>query len=174
MSATEKAVLDTKTLTRQEKALYEALREVKDPEIPVISVVDLGIITGVRIGEDDAVTIHMTPTFAGCPAIDVMKHNIARQVQEAGYEEVAVEVEFKSNWNSNRISEQGKKQLVKFGLGKPEAHDGEVTLEMVEKATCPYCGSEDTDLQSAFGSALCRSIHYCHSCRQTFERFKPV
>lgn len=167
--------IDLSGMTVRELALYEALRAVKDPEIPVISVVDLGIITGVRIDDStEAVVVKMTPTFAGCPAIDVMKSSIAKQVKEAGYEQVTVEVEFKTQWNTNHISEQGKEKLVAFGLGKPEWHDGEVTLEMVEAAACPYCGSADTDLQSPFGSALCRSIHYCHQCKQTFERFKPV
>ncbi len=174
MTTATKDRFDTSQLSDKELALYKALKAVKDPEIPVISVVDLGIITGVSIDAEDKVVIQMTPTFAGCPAIEVMKSSIAKQVREEGYEEVTVEVEFKTNWNSNRITEKGKQQLVEFGLGKPDEHEGEVTMEMVEKAECPFCGSEDTDLQSAFGSALCRSIHYCHSCRQTFERFKPV
>ena len=162
------------TVSPEEYSLWQALKGVMDPEIPIISVVDLGIITKVEVGDDGHAIVHMTPTFAGCPAIEVMRKGIEKTLADAGYDSFEVQVEFKTTWDSNRISEAGKQQLVKFGLGRPEQHEGEVTMEMVETATCPFCESSDTDLQSPFGSALCRSIHYCHQCRQTFERFKPV
>lgn len=156
------------------KKIWEALREVEDPEIPVISVVDLGIVTDVAIDEKDHVTVQMTPTFTGCPAIDVMKKGIENSLEKLGIESFDVQVNFKTSWDSNRISEEGKEKLEKFGLGKPEKHGGDIDMEQVAHSECPYCHSKETELQSVFGSTLCRSIHYCHNCRQTFERFKPV
>lgn len=160
--------------TDKKQEIWEALRGVEDPEIPVLSVVDLGIVTEVEIAETGHVTVHMTPTFTGCPAIDVMKKGIENKLETLGLNSYEVQVNYKTSWDSNRISEEGKEKLEKFGLGKPEKHDGEVDMEKVAHSTCPYCGSDETELQSVFGSTLCRSIHYCHKCQQTFERFKPV
>lgn len=158
----------------REKALWKALEEVKDPEIPIVSVVDLGMITKVEVREDGHAIVNMTPTFTGCPALDVIQDNLKAAVKQAGFSSYEVNVDYDVTWDSNRITEKGKQQLEKFGLGSPKPHTGEVELSMVEDATCPFCGSDATSLQSPFGSALCRSIHYCHKCQQTFERFKPV
>ena len=158
----------------QEAEIWDALQEVKDPEIPVISVVDMGIITEISILDQNNVQVHMTPTFTGCPAIEVMKKGIKDAVENLGDIHCEVVVDFGVTWNSNMITEKGRAQLEKFGLGYPEKYEGEVDWEMVEKAKCPHCGSTDTSLNSPFGSALCRSIHVCFDCRQTFERFKPV
>ncbi len=156
------------------KSVWQALKGVEDPEIPVISVVDLGIITDVTIDAEDTVKVEMTPTFTGCPAIEVMRKGIEKKLKELGIEKYEVEVNYKTTWTSNRITEEGKEKLEKFGLGKPESKNGELDMEAIAHARCPHCGSEDTELKSVFGSTLCRSIHVCHQCRQSFERFKPI
>lgn len=165
---------ETAHIALTEDQVRKALAEVMDPEIPVVSVLDMGMITEIKIDEDNQVMVRMTPTFAGCPAIDVLKKGIAKAVEDLGASSVEVIVDYQTAWDSNRITEQGKQRLEKFGLGRPEYHEGDVTMEMVEQAKCPHCGSENTTLNSAFGSALCRSIHFCYDCSQTFERFKPV
>jgi ring-1,2-phenylacetyl-CoA epoxidase subunit PaaD len=156
------------------KEIWQALKGVEDPEIPVISIVDLGIVTDVTIDERGRVMVEMTPTFTGCPAIEVMKKGIEKKLLDLGVEDYRVELNYKTTWTSNRISEEGRDKLEKFGLGRPASHEGEPGMDDIANARCPHCGSENTTLKSVFGSTLCRSIHICHDCRQSFERFKPV
>ncbi len=152
--------------------IWDALEAVKDPEIPVLSVVDMGIITKVEVNGNHA-NVVMTPTFVGCPAIDVMKKDIASAVENAGF--VAnVTVDFETQWNSNLMSDAAREKLKKFGIAPPSVHEGELTEEMLNKVKCPHCGSSDTTLNSPFGSTLCRAIRFCFSCKQGFEQFKPV
>lgn len=153
--------------------IEEWLQEVKDPEIPVVSLVDLGVITGVDI-DDDAVTVTMTPTFAGCPAMDVMRQDVVSVLQNHGIANVETRVTFDQQWNSNRITEKGRKALKKFGLAPPPRLDAILDIDVLEQVPCPYCDSTDTTLSTPFGPTLCRSMHYCNSCKQAFEQFKPL
>jgi len=157
------------------QTIWKALEDVKDPEIPAISVVDLGIITDVKINDDDFVAITMTPTFTGCPAIDYMKEEIKQRVEKIeGVSGTSVKVDFTISWSSNRISEKGKQQLKAFGLAPPPKHNGNIDMKMLENVKCPHCHSTDTKLNNPFGPTLCRSIHYCNNCQQAFQQFKPV
>ncbi len=152
--------------------ILTALHEVKDPEIPVISVVDLGIITNVKVKDNSAV-ITMTPTFVGCPAIAMMQRQIKEKAEALGFEKVEVLVDREHKWSTNDISETGKAALKKFGLAPPRAVTASVELEDFREVECPHCGSTNTSLNTPFGSTLCRAIHYCHNCKQSFEQFKP-
>lgn len=156
--------------------IYTALQDVTDPEIPTISLVDMGVITGVEVINDDKVKVTMTPTFVGCPAIDVMRSDAEAAVRALGVTDVTVEVNFDEPWTTNRITEAGKAALLKHGLAPPERFDDtvELKLEVLNNTKCPFCGSHDTDLKSPFGPTLCRSLHYCNSCSQGFEGFKPI
>ncbi|MBS1557821.1 MAG: phenylacetate-CoA oxygenase subunit PaaJ [Bacteroidetes bacterium] len=149
------------------------LEEVKDPEIPVLSLVDLGVITDVVI-EKDRVEIEMTPTFVGCPALDYMKNEVEAVLRNKGIAQPVVRVSFKKPWSSDRISEKGKAALKKFGIAPPPSAQLFTDLEIVEPAACPRCNGSNTELKSIFGSALCRSVYYCHDCREAFQQFKPV
>lgn len=155
------------------KQILNWLEEVKDPEIPVLSLVDLGVITDVNI-DNNHVKVKMTPTFSGCPAIDYMKADVIEVLKQKGLENVECEVSFETQWNSNMISEKGRKAIKKFGLAPPPKHDLIVDLDILEKINCPFCDSKDTELKSPFGPTLCRSLHYCNNCRQAFEQFKPL
>ena len=157
----------------QKKKILHWLEEVKDPEIPVLSLIDLGVITDVEI-DDNHVKVKMTPTFSGCPAIDYMRADVINVLKEKGVESIECEVSFETQWNSNMISEKGKEALKKFGLAPPPKHDLIVDLNILENVSCPYCDSENTELRNPFGPTLCRSIHYCNDCKQAFEQFKPV
>lgn len=150
------------------------LEVVKDPEIPVLSLNDLGVITGVDIAESGKVKVNMTPTFAGCPAMDVMKQDVENVLKEKGIEDYEVHLSFETQWNSNMISDRGRAALKKFGLAPPPKHNLIVDIELIEHAQCPYCGSENTEMKTPFGPALCRSMHYCNNCHQAFEQFKPL
>ncbi len=155
--------------------VFQAIERVTDPEIPTISVVDMGIITGVEVVDDNTVRVVMTPTFVGCPAIDVMKHDVEQAVRELGVENVVVDVNFDVPWTTNRLTEKGRAALLKHGLAPPEPFDTlALELEVLNNVACPYCGSHNTTLKSPFGPTLCRSLHYCNACLQAFEGFKPV
>ncbi len=151
--------------------ILSMLESVTDPEIPSVSIIDLGIITSVECTDEIIVT--MTPTFVGCPAIDVMKSDIEKTLSILD-QKVTVLVNFDEPWNSNRISEKGKIALKKFGLAPPPEYTTVLDLDILYNVACPYCNSKDTNLRNPFGPTLCRSIHYCNECMQAFEQFKPV
>ena len=153
--------------------ILEALQEVMDPEIPVLSVLDLGIIGDITV-EGEFVKVKMMPTFTACPAIKLMQHQVREKILSLGFERVEVEIDHSIPWTSDRMSEGAKKKLEKFGLGSTKFHGGNFSLEEISHAACPHCGSENTTMNSLFGSTLCRSMHYCFDCRQGFERFKPI
>ncbi|MBM4177958.1 MAG: phenylacetate-CoA oxygenase subunit PaaJ [Ignavibacteria bacterium] len=155
--------------------VYEVLQSVCDPEIPTISVVDMGIVTAVEVVHDDHVRVAMTPTFVGCPAIDVMRNDVLNAIQQLGVSTVEVNVNFDVPWSTNRLTEAGRAALLKHGLAPPEHYESlALELEVLNNVACPYCGSRNTALKSPFGPTLCRSLHYCNACLQAFEGFKPI
>jgi ring-1,2-phenylacetyl-CoA epoxidase subunit PaaD len=158
-------------LTKEQ--VYTWLEEVKDPEIPVLSLVDLGVITDVSIN-NAGVAIEMTPTFVGCPALDMMKTEIREVLTKHGIDQVAIDVTFRKAWTSDLISEKGKQALKNFGLAPPPSREIFTELEVLEHVACPRCNGTDTELKNAFGPTLCRSIHYCNDCKEAFEQFKPL
>jgi ring-1,2-phenylacetyl-CoA epoxidase subunit PaaD len=159
------------TITKDQ--IFTWLEEVKDPEIPVLSLVDLGVITDIQLN-DNGIVIEMTPTFVGCPALDMMKSEIREVLIKRGITNVSINVSFREPWTSDRISERGKEALKKFGLAPPPSREVFMDLEVLEHAICPRCDGTDTEMKNAFGPTLCRSIHYCNSCKEAFEQFKPL
>jgi ring-1,2-phenylacetyl-CoA epoxidase subunit PaaD len=153
--------------------IFDALGDVKDPEIPTISVVDLGIVTDVQVNEGK-VEITLTPTFSGCPALKIMEENVKTRVEEMGIGEVIVKTTFDIPWNTNMITEKGRAALLKHGLAPPAKHEGYFELDVLSDVACPFCGSRNTTMISPFGATLCRAMHYCKNCQQGFEQFKPV
>ena len=151
---------------------WRALEAVKDPEIPVISVVDLGMIADVR-REGAAIVVDMTPTFVGCPALDMIRADIRAAIQSLGHEEVSVGVVYDPPWTTERITDRGRRQLKEFGLAPPGPTCGGGAPKL-DAVPCPLCDSTHTTLESIFGPTLCRSIHYCNACLQSFEHFKQV
>lgn len=149
------------------------LEDVKDPEIPVLSLVDLGVITNIGI-DGEAVVIEMTPTFVGCPAMDFMKAEVLEKLHSVGITQATVNISFKNPWSSDKISEKGKAALKKFGLAPPMPSHLFTDIEMLEHIPCPRCEGVNTELKNPFGPTLCRSIHYCLDCKEAFEQFKPI
>lgn len=157
------------------EAIRTALKEVKDPEIPTISVVDLGIVTGIEVDGEGNVHVQLTPTFSGCPALKMMEDLVRARVEKmTGVGRVEVETTFDVPWNTNMISEEGLEALKKHGLAPPPRHEGYIELDVLSDTPCPYCNSHNTTMQTPFGPTLCRSMHYCKNCHQAFEAFKPV
>lgn len=153
--------------------IYQWLEEVKDPEIPVLSLVDLGVITRVEVS-GNGVKIEMTPTFVGCPALDYMKAEVEVLLKNKGIEKVNVEVNYKKAWSSDLISEKGRVALKKYGFAPPPSAYVFADLEILENAICPRCNNKNTEMTSPFGPTLCRSIYYCNDCKEAFEQFKPI
>ncbi|NOX63875.1 MAG: phenylacetate-CoA oxygenase subunit PaaJ [Chloroflexi bacterium] len=156
-----------------ESMLWEALKEVMDPEIPVVSLVDMGIVRAVET-DGRNVTVTMTPTFSGCPALVVMERLIAEKMKEVGAETVEVKTVLKPAWTSDWISEEGRAKLKAFGLAPPPVHGGDVNIMLVPTVACPRCDSTNVTVKNTFGSTLCRAIYYCNDCQDAFEQFKPL
>lgn len=153
--------------------IWGILEQVTDPEIPVISVVDMGIIRSVALDGDFAKVV-MTPTFAGCPALAVMRSEIEKCLLAAGVRQVEVSIVLAPPWSSNWITARGRKSLKEFGLAPPPLYHDNIEAAWEIPAICPYCSSEDTEMKNDFGPTLCRTLYVCRNCRQPFEQFKPI
>ena len=158
-----------------EERVWEALRAVADPEIPVVSVVDLGVVREVDV-DGAHVRVSFTPTFLGCPALEAMRDRMADAVRRLGAEP-EVDVVLDDSWSTDRITPTGREKLRRAGLAPPAPRSSAMpTLVQLERRAfrCPYCGSSETHLENIFGPTPCRSIRYCTSCRQPFEQFKTI
>jgi ring-1,2-phenylacetyl-CoA epoxidase subunit PaaD len=155
--------------------VWDALAEIPDPEIPVISLVDLGVVRDVQV-EGDRVQVGFTPTFLGCPALEVMRNAMAERIRELGADP-EVRVLADDSWSTDRITPEGREKLRGSGFAPPAPRGaGAPTLVQLQSNgfRCPYCGSRDTALENIFGPTPCRSLRYCRSCRQPFEQFKTI
>jgi ring-1,2-phenylacetyl-CoA epoxidase subunit PaaD len=158
-----------------EAEVWNALAEIPDPEIPVISLVDLGVIRSVEV-QDRNVRVEFTPTFLGCPALEVMRDAMAERISALGAEP-DVRVIQDDSWSTDRITSEGREKLRASGFAPPAPREaGGPTLVQLQSNTfrCPYCGSKDTALENIFGPTPCRSVRYCRNCRQPFEQFKTI
>lgn len=153
-----------------ESAVWAALQDVHDPEIPTISVVDLGVVRTVETGEG-SIRVELLPTFVGCPAIEVMRSSIEQRLAEFA-DDVRVEISFAEPWTSERITQRGREALRSAGFAPPAVRSRDLVVLPI--AECPFCGSRNTTLENAFGPTLCRAIYHCADCRQPFEQFKDV
>jgi ring-1,2-phenylacetyl-CoA epoxidase subunit PaaD len=157
-----------------EAEVWEALAEIPDPEIPVISVVDLGVVRDVDV-EEGRVHVEFTPTFLGCPALEVMRDAMAARIEELGAE-AEVEVVLDDSWSTDRITPEGREKLRAAGFAPPTPRGEGTTLVQLQSNSfrCPYCGSRETALENIFGPTPCRSLRYCRDCKQPFEQFKTI
>jgi ring-1,2-phenylacetyl-CoA epoxidase subunit PaaD len=152
-----------------EAQVWEALEEIPDPEIPVISLVDLGVIRSVDVSES-RVHVELTPTFLGCPALEAMKAALEEKVRGLGAEP-EVEVVNDDSWGTDKITAAGREKLREAGFAPPAPRLLQLQSQVHK---CPYCGSTDTTLENLFGPTPCRSLRYCNGCRQPFEQFKTI
>ena len=156
-----------------EQQIWQALDAVPDPEMPFVSLVELGIVRRVDV-QGGAVSVTITPTFSGCPAYEVMGEQIEAAVKELGADAVAVQVTHDPPWTSEWITPAARAKLLENGLAPPPYHQGNVEAVLLMPATCPRCGSMDTKLQNSFGTTPCRMIFTCNHCLEPFEQFKPL
>ena len=156
-----------------EEQVWQTLETIADPEIPVVSLVEMGVIREVQV-EGKFATITMTPTFSGCPALKVMEQDIRSKVTDLGYTQVEVITSFDPPWSSDWIAESARKKIKQIGLAPPKFHSGNFTAILIDPVACPYCDSDNTTLKNSFGPTPCRMIYYCNNCQQPFEQFKPI
>jgi ring-1,2-phenylacetyl-CoA epoxidase subunit PaaD len=155
------------------KEIWTLLEEVKDPEVPVLSVVDLGIIRSVNTSRE-RIDIVITPTYSACPAMDVISMDIRLKLIEKGYRNVHIQQQLSPAWTTDWMSEEGKKKLKAFGIAPPNPKQQFCTTDMFrqEAVQCPRCDSWHTELISQFGSTACKSMYRCVDCKEAFDHFK--
>jgi ring-1,2-phenylacetyl-CoA epoxidase subunit PaaD len=156
-----------------EKEIWQLLEEVKDPEVPVLSVLDLGIVRSVKT-DDDKIDIVITPTYSGCPALDVINMDIRLKLMEKGYRNVTIQQQLSPAWTTDWMSEEGKQKLKAFGIAPPNPQQQFCSAEMFlqEAVQCPRCGSYHTEMISQFGSTACKALYRCLDCQEPFDYFK--
>jgi ring-1,2-phenylacetyl-CoA epoxidase subunit PaaD len=156
-----------------QKKIWSLLEEVKDPEVPVLSVIDLGIVRSVETA-GDRIDIAITPTYSGCPAMDVIRMDIRLKLIEKGYRNVNIQQQLSPAWTTDWMSEDGKKKLKAFGIAPPNPKQQFCTTDMFrqEAVQCPRCDSWHTELISQFGSTACKSMYRCLDCKEAFDHFK--
>jgi ring-1,2-phenylacetyl-CoA epoxidase subunit PaaD len=153
----------------------EALAAIPDPEIPVVSIIDLGVVRDIHV-DGDRVRVEFTPTFLGCPALEAMRAAMEDTIRQLGGEP-DVDVVLDGSWSTDRITAEGREKLRRSGFAPPTPRQaGAPTLVqlMTGAFRCPYCGSTETRLENIFGPTPCRSLRYCETCRQPFEQFKTI
>lgn len=158
---------------------WDVLRGVPDPEVPVLSVCDLGIVRDVAEGPDGALDVVLTPTYSGCPATEAIERSVLDAIDAAGLGPARATLRRAPAWTTDWISDDGRRKLRDYGIAPPGPVDpaAGAPLRLVRRAAaveCPRCGSRDTEQLSAFGATACKSLHRCRACREPFEHFKPI
>jgi ring-1,2-phenylacetyl-CoA epoxidase subunit PaaD len=159
-------------MSEAERQVWEELGKIQDPEIPVLSLVEMKVIRNIRIGE--RLTVVFSPTYVGCPATGAMIQEIRLRMTGLGYRDVEIETTFSPPWSTDLLDEAVREKLRLFGIAPPPHGAANLEVALGREVHCPHCGSEATTLESSFGPTLCRQIFYCNGCRQSFERFKPL
>ncbi len=161
-------------MKEKNKAIWQLLEQVKDPEVPVLTVVDLGIIRSVHFDENQKLEIIITPTYSGCPAMDMIAVDIKAVLQENGFESVQVSSVLSPPWSSDWMSANGRKKLKEYGIAPPEGKviDKSVLFAQPKNIQCPHCDSRHTKMISQFGSTACKSLYQCQDCKEPFDYFK--
>ncbi|MEO0898720.1 MAG: 1,2-phenylacetyl-CoA epoxidase subunit PaaD [Bacteroidota bacterium] len=153
--------------------LWEIVGRVKDPEVPVLTVLDLGVVRNIEQSEE-GIIVTITPTYTGCPAMDLIGNNIRKVLNQEGYENVKIKLVLSPAWTTDWLSEEGKKKLQSYGIAPPvgSTTDKRVLLGEFDEVTCPYCHSQNTKMISQFGSTACKSLFKCNDCLEPFDYFK--
>lgn len=150
------------------------LKDVMDPEVPALSIMDLGIVRDVEISEG-RIVVSITPTYSGCPAMKTIQDEIISTLKSRGFDDVSVKTVYSPVWTTGWLSEEARHKLKDYGIAPPARGGDEEFIPLMintESVSCPYCDSDDTVLRSRFGSTACKSLYYCNSCSQPFEYFK--
>ena len=164
------------TIPKQQ--IWSWLEEVIDPEIPVLNVVEMGIVRNVQF-DGDQLVVKITPTYSGCPAMNAIEAEIRKKLKEKSFDDFDVKTDFSESWTTDWMTDHAKQKLKEYGIAPPEKTETDddflASLKSKNKIIpCPFCDSLETELQSEFGSTACKSQYYCHGCSQPFEHFKCI
>lgn len=158
-------------LTREQ--IYDWLGDVPDPEIPVLSVTDLGIVRDISIGEE--IVVALSPTYTGCPATEVIAQSVLAELKRRGLENVSIKQALSPAWTTDWITDEGRDKLRKYGIAPPEKGASKrAMLDAQRRIACPRCESQNTELVSEFGSTACKASYRCTDCLEPFEYFKCI
>ena len=157
------------------ETIWNLLKEIPDPEVPAINIVELGVVREVII-HDDSLEIIITPTYSGCPAMKMIEEDIISTLKENGFENIKIKTIFSPPWTTDWMTDETKAKLKSYGIAPPDKLSKEELFPFLSEKkkilSCPYCNSENTVLQSQFGSTACKALYYCNNCQQPFEHFK--
>lgn len=173
-----KAPVSHKNLSPEEEKIWSLLEEVKDPEVPVLSIIDLGIVRQVKVIPEKngtaEVQLTITPTYSGCPALDVIQMDIRLKLIEKGYRQVKISQSLSPAWTTDWMTEEGKQKLKDYGIAPPNPKQQFCKIEMFreEAVQCPRCNSYHTEMISQFGSTACKALYRCLDCHEAFDYFK--
>ncbi|WP_159945411.1 MULTISPECIES: 1,2-phenylacetyl-CoA epoxidase subunit PaaD [unclassified Nocardiopsis] len=169
------------TATAARERAWDAAAAVTDPELPMLTLADLGILRRVEIEDDGTAAVWITPTYSGCPALAEMRADVDRAVRAAGFDRVRVRTELSPPWTTDWITPRGRRKLAEHGVSPPgpapRREPGPVPLTLLPTRTvprCPRCGAQDTEELSRFGATSCKSLHRCRSCLEPFEHVKEI
>lgn len=157
-----------------ERSVWDLLATLPDPEIPVVSLVDLGIVTAVSVEASGRVTVHITPTYSGCPATEVIQESVTRALEAAGYPDANVRTVLSPAWTTDWITRAGRDKLRAYGIAPPASSADQELRGRSRIAACPRCGSRETTRLSEFGSTPCKAHYRCDACLEPFDQFKCV
>ena len=153
--------------------IYDWLNTVTDPEVPVLTIIDLGIVRDVKLKDEHSVEITITPTYSGCPAMDVIAMNIRMALLSKGIKNISIENQLSPAWTTDWMSDEGKRKLNEYGIAPPyRKATSSLGLFEDDNVPCPRCGSDNTELTSQFAATACKSLYRCNSCKEPFEHFK--
>lgn len=160
--------------TTEQARAWEAAASVPDPEVPVVTVEDLGILRSVEVDEEGHVDVRVTPTYSGCPATETIQSDIRAALAQAGFDDVTVELVLAPAWTTDWVTDEGRAKLEAYGIAPPQprGRDGVVSLTLAVR--CPQCGSPDTRELSRFGSTACKALWVCGACKEPFDHFKAI
>ncbi|WP_288385074.1 1,2-phenylacetyl-CoA epoxidase subunit PaaD [uncultured Acinetobacter sp.] len=155
---------------------WDILSQISDPEIPVLSITDLGMIRGVEINNQDEIIIKLTPTYSGCPATDLLKAEILSAFEQQGLSPAQVVIDLSQAWTTDWMTDTAKRKLKAYGIAPPQgdAHQCGTHVALQDGIKCPHCHSRHTRLVSEFGSTACKALYKCQSCLEPFDYFKCI
>ena len=164
--------------THTKEQIWDYIREVTDPEIPVLNIIEMGIARSVDIDKSGKVLVKITPTYSGCPAMSAIENMVREKLEEKQVSDFEVKLDFSEAWTTDWMTEDAKAKLKDYGIAPPEksGNDDDFlnSLSATKIVPCPFCDSFETELQSQFGSTACKSQYFCNSCHQPFEHFKCI